>query len=288
MNDMPRSRRFALCADDFGQSEPISRAIVELIRAGRLTATSVMSQGPAWPEGAQALRDCRHMADIGLHLNLTHRFDGPDGTRPLAHWMLAAPLGMVDRVAVRDAFRSQVDLFARHFGRLPDYIDGHQHVHAFPRIRDVVTELVAEYWGEGAKPWVRAPDRLADAGGVPLKGWVLKGITRGFSGHLARDGLGFPSAFAGLYSLLPGAGYPRLMRRWLQELPTGTLIMCHPGHPSADPSDPIREARHEEYSYLNSGALSDDCEAADATLVRFGELEPMSTPAVLPGPSVSR
>lgn len=266
------SRRLTLCADDFGQAEAINLAIIELIDAGRLGATSAMSHGPAWPEGARVLASYQHMADVGLHLNLTHRFEKSTGTRPLAFWMLAASLGMIDVGAVRAMFRSQIDEFVKHFGRLPDYIDGHQHVHAFPLIREVVTELIAEYWTEDAKPWVRAPDRLVDAGGMPLKGKVLKQITRGFSAHLERQGLSFPSQFAGLYSLMPGAGYPSLMQRWLRELPSGTLMMCHPGRQSTDLSDPIREARYEEYQYLSHRRLSDDCNAVDVSLVRFADL----------------
>ncbi len=267
------SRRFTLCADDFGQAEAINLAIIELIDAGRLGATSAMSQGPAWPEGARVLANYQHMADVGLHLNLTHRFEGSKATRPLAFWMLASPLGMIDVDAVRATFRAQIDGFVKHFGRLPDYIDGHQHVHAFPLIREVVTELIGEYWTEGAKPWVRAPDRLVDAGGMPLKGEVLKRITRGFSAHLERQGLRFPSQFAGLYALMPGADYPLLMRRWLQALPGGTLMMCHPGLQSADRSDPIREARYEEYQYLSHRQLPDDCHSAGASLVRFADLD---------------
>lgn len=278
-----RSRRFTLCADDFGQGGAINLAVLELIRAGRLGATSVMSQGPAWPEGARMLSEVQHMADVGLHLNLTHRFDAATVVRPLPFWMLAAALGRIDAGAVRASFRRQIDLFAHHFGRLPDYVDGHQHVHAFPLVREVVTGLIAEYWPQGDQPWVRAPDRLVEAGGMSFKGRVLQRITRGFSGHLQREGLRFPPQFGGLYSLEPGADYPALMRRWLHALPGDTLLMCHPGHPSADPSDPIREARHSEYRYLHSPALAEDCAAAKVSLARFAALGQCQTPETAQG-----
>ena len=93
-------RRLTFCADDFGQTEQINLAVIELILAGRLGATSVMSQGPAWPQGARQLKQCEPLADIGLHLNLTHRFEGQAAARPLPYWMLAAPLGLINaRVA---------------------------------------------------------------------------------------------------------------------------------------------------------------------------------------------
>lgn len=274
-----RSRRFTLCADDFGQSRPINTAIIELIRVWRVGATSAMSQGPAWPEGARALRDYQQLTDVGLHLNLTHRFEGLPNIRPLLWWLFAVSRSKVERAQVRDAFRSQIDLFVKHFGRLPDYLDGHQHVHAFPILREVLTELVDEYWKDRPRPWVRAPDRLLDSGGAPLKSWVLKRAARGFTAHLEREGLRYTKKFGGLYALDPAADYPKLMRRWLHQLPSGTLLMCHPSHKTFDLSDPIREARYEEYQYLNYRGLTDDCLAADVSLVKFADLEATSPAA---------
>lgn len=274
-----RSRRFTLCADDFGQSKPINAAIIELIRVWRVGATSVMSQGPAWPEGACALRDYQQLTDVGLHLNLTHRFEGLEGTRPLIWWLYAASRGKLQRAQLRAAFLSQIDLFVRHFGRLPDYLDGHQHVHSFAGIREVLTELIDECWKDRPKPWVRAPDCLLDSGDMAIKGWVLKRAARGFAAHLSAHGLRYTKKFAGLYGLDPAANYPKLMGRWLHQLPSGTLLMCHPGHKTYDLSDPIREARYEEYQYLNYRGLTDDCSSADVSLVKFADLDATSPAA---------
>lgn len=274
-----RRRRFTLCADDFGQSGPINAAIIELVRVWRIGATSVMSQGPAWPEGARALRDYHHLTDVGLHLNLTRRFEALDSTRPLIWWLYAAPRGKVDREQVRAAFLSQIDLFVKYFGRLPDYLDGHQHVHSFTDIREVLTEVIAECWKDRPRPWVRAPDCVLDSCGVPLKGWVLRRASRGFSEHAAREGLRYTKKLAGLYALDPAADYPRLMKRWLHRLPSGTVLMCHPGHQTYDLSDSIREARYAEYLYLNYRGLSDDCLSADVSLVKFADLEATSPQA---------
>ena len=111
-----KPRALTLCADDFGQSHAINQGILTLLALNRLGAVSVMAQGPAWPTGAPALREHRQAVDIGLHLNLTHRFAADDYVRPLAAWLLTAPLGWVDRNAVRDAFRRQLDLFVKQFG----------------------------------------------------------------------------------------------------------------------------------------------------------------------------
>ncbi len=267
-----RSRLFTLCADDFGQSEAINQAIVELVRCYRLGAVSVMSQGPAWPEGARALKECQHMAEIGLHLNLTHRFAGSPSIRPLLWWLLAAQRGWIRRDAVRAAFQAQIDRFVAHLGRLPDYLDGHQHVHAFPVIRDVLTELIDDNWKDQPRPWVRAPDCLLDSGRVPLKAWVLRRAARGFAAHLMQAGLQHTRQFGGLYALSAGGSFAKLMRRWLHELPSGTVLMVHPGKQSFDHSDPIGEARFEEYDYLRSREFAQDAMSADASFVRFSQL----------------
>ncbi len=267
-----RSRLFTLCADDFGQSEKINAAVIELVRVQRLGATSAMSQGPAWAQGAREIRDYLKVVDVGLHLNLTHRFSSETLARPLEWWLLAAPRGWIKRQAVRDTFLRQVELFERYLGRLPDYVDGHQHVHAFPLIREILTEVIAECWRGQPQPWVRAPDCLLDSGGVPFKAWVLKRATRGFAAHISAAGLNYTRQFAGLYALTSAAPFEKLMHRWLHQLPSGTLLMVHPGHQAFDHSDPIAAARFNEYQYLTTRALSDDCQSADASLVRFGEL----------------
>ena len=263
------ARTLTLCADDFGQSTDINQGILALLSLNRLAAVSVMSQGPAWAAGAPALKEHQQTADIGLHLNLTHRFDSNTYVRPLAAWLVSAPLGWVDRQAVRDTFRHQIDLFVKHLGRLPDYLDGHQHVHAFAVIREILVEVIAEYWQAQDKPWVRAPDQLIDNGRVPFKAWVLRTATSGFTAHLNKVGLRYPAGFAGLYALTPEANFPEQMAGWLRQLPTGTLIMLHPGEQSSDVSDPIRDARFAELQHLQSLQFADRLQTAGVRLARL-------------------
>lgn len=263
------TRSLTLCADDFGQSGDINQGILALLKLNRLAAVSVMSQGPAWAEGAPALKEHQHTTDIGLHLNLTHRFDSHTYVRSLSAWLVSASLAWIDRQAVRESFRRQIDLFVKHSGRLPDYLDGHQHVHAFAVIREILVEVIAEYWQTQAKPWVRAPDRLLDNGKVPFKAWVLRTATRGFAAYLTNAGLRYPAGFAGLYALTPSANFPAQMAGWLQQLPTGTLIMVHPGVQSRDARDPIRDARYAELQHLQSTQFAERVQSAGVQLVRL-------------------
>ncbi len=276
-------RRLSLCADDFGQSAAINAGILSLIASGRLQATSVLSQGPDWAEGAARLQallsPSEPQAEVGLHLNLTYPFAGANDTKPLSSWLLASSLRLVSTSVVLDSFLRQLDAFVQHFGRLPDYLDGHQHVHAFPVVRDAVMALVERGWqGQPAspdqRPWLRVPERLI-GNDAPFKAAVLRVSTRGFGALAESQGLRTTPAFGGLYSLRADDGFEGRMKRWLREAPDGTLIMCHPGltdRIATDPSDPIAPARAVEYAYLASDAFAEDCARSGVQLVRQATL----------------
>jgi predicted glycoside hydrolase/deacetylase ChbG (UPF0249 family) len=260
------SRRLTLCADDYAQSPAISHGIIELINSGRLSATSVFSQAPYWPEAAGALQGSS--IDIGLHISLTEAF--APGHHPLPYWLLRSQLRWLSRNELRTRILTQIDAFTRQMGRLPDYLDGHQHVHALPVVRQALMDAVELQWrGQPHQPYIRRPDLLADAGDSGIKGQILKSCCSGFSRRLRQHKLTGPAWFAGLYSLRPEADYPALMRRWLEQCPDQGLIMCHPGLPDSASDDPIRLTRPLEYRYLASEAFAQDCAELNIRLTRF-------------------
>src|SRR4029078_11471870 len=140
-----------LCADDYALTEGVSRAVGELAAARRLSATSAMVTTPCWPAMAQRLVVHRGRIAVGLHLNLT--LGGPLGAMPrLAPGgmfskrnalLLRALLGLVGRAEVRGEIERQLDAFERHLGFPPDRIDGHEHVHMLPGIRQGLFDAVS-------------------------------------------------------------------------------------------------------------------------------------------------
>src|SRR4051812_19499937 len=72
MTNPMKSTAIILCADDFGLSAGVNRAIVDLVEQGKLTAVSCMGLGPAWPDGAKALKGHKEKVDVGLHLTFTY------------------------------------------------------------------------------------------------------------------------------------------------------------------------------------------------------------------------
>ncbi|AUH52275.1 cellobiose phosphorylase [Chromobacterium sp. ATCC 53434] len=261
------TKRLTLCADDFAQSGRISAGILQLIDAGRLSATSVLSQSPRWPELAGELKARADRADVGLHFNLTHAFETP--AKPLSHWLMKSQLRQLSLAALRDEALSQIDRFAEHFGRLPDFVDGHQHVHALPVIRDALFDAIQRRWQQNPLPYLRSPDRLGHPGDNRLKSLVLRSVCINFDEQAHERGFATTPWFGGMYSLTPQADFAGLMQAWLARCPDRALIMCHPGLPASDADDPIAACRGREFDYLAGDAFAELCRRHQIAIARF-------------------
>ncbi len=261
-------KRLALCADDFSQSPAISRAILNLLEIRRLTHVSCFTLSPTWKQDARLLRAALGKGQAGLHFNLTHSFGG---RKKSAGLLLARSLsGGIPRRHIADAFDRQWDAFTDHFGQMPAFIDGHQHVHSFPRIRDIIHGKVSAM---APDCWIRSLAPPACASGGPLKQRILQRLARPpvTSGQRVRTN----TSFSGFRSYSTTGGFRRIFRSWLRQADDGTLIMCHPGLPAEDPEDPIRACRPLEYQYLASPRLSRDMDEAGFCFVTPHRSMPM-------------
>ncbi len=258
MNVLAR-RRIILCADDYGISPAVSTAIRDLIARRRINATSAMVITPSFSNAeAAALRDvAADHAAIGLHLTLTAPF------RPLsrdfaplrngAFLPLAAMAGrglarMLTPALLEAEIAAQVAAFRSSFGRAPDYIDGHQHIHMFPQIGEALISVAHE---TASQAWLRQCGRAVRHSLEP-KGLILDALSGRFKRLAAQAGLKTNSAFAGTYSFRPGADYSKLFPDFLDGLPDGGLIMIHPGRVDAElvRLDPLTDLREREYTYF--------------------------------------
>jgi len=64
-------------------------------------------------------------------------------------------------------------------------------------------------------------------------------------------------AFAGTYEFDCGADFPALFPRFLDHLPDGGLVMCHPGFVDAELErlDPLTTLREREYAFFAGDAF---------------------------------
>jgi chitin disaccharide deacetylase len=280
MNEAAKPRRIWLCADDYGISPGVNRAIRDLIERGRLNATSVMMLGPAIDRGeidaleASAKKSTR--CAIGLHVTLsapfrplTMHFRPLEGDMFLAFPKLlrAGLLRLLDREIIHAEVKAQLAAFARAFGRTPDFVDGHQHVQLYPQVRDAFVAAVREV---APKAWVRQGGRdqpLMQRLASP-KAFVLNVLSAQFR-HRARDaGLAFNPGFAGAYDFTGDADFGGLMRQFIDGMPEGGLVMCHPGFidETLRSLDPMTDVREREHQYLGSEAFPQLLAANNVTL----------------------
>ncbi len=272
------TRTLAVCADDYGLSAPISAGIARLAHARRLTAVACITNSPHWAEAAPRLRDVPDTVDVGLHLNFTE--GQPLSARLGEHWstlpslprlIAQAHLGMLPRAALRNEVHAQLAAFIQSHGRTPAFIDGHQHVHHLPMLRDLILDMVEHVQ---PLPAVRSTGHVLGPG-FAVKRWLIERTGgRALAAALHRRVIGHNPALLGVYDFVE-PDYRALMQRWLTALPdTGGLLFCHPGDAgSVGGHDPIAAARARETAYLESAAFDADLAAAGVVLGRVWQAQ---------------
>ena len=263
------ARRIWLCADDFGISPAVNTGIRDLVVRGRLNATSALVAAPSFHRAEAVALDAlnapaRRVA-IGLHLAFTAPL------RPLSKGFKALregafpPLATTARLALTYRFEyaalvgeiaAQMQRFLDTFGRAPDFVDGHHHVHLLPQISDAVLEVIP---GAAPNAWLRQCGRV-----VPLaqrfsdpKGLLLDLLSYRFQRRAAARGLRTNPAFAGTYEFDAAANFAALFPRFLDCLPDGSVVMCHPGFVDAELErlDPLTTLREKEHAFFASDAF---------------------------------
>lgn len=261
------SRNIVLIADDFAISEGVSAGIARLGAARRISGTSALVTLARWPHDGLRLAGLRPQIALGLHVNLT--LGPPLGPMPrlalearlptigtLAGKALARRL---DRHEVEAEISRQLVRFTEVTGSRPDFIDGHQHVHAMPVVREALISAILHFYRDArCKPLVRIPadaagSLLSRAGARP-KALLLAGLSAGFAKALAAARIPANDGFAGVSGFGSSTAH---VRRDLSSALQGArglhLVMCHPGVSSEELAalDPITTRRAAELEVLS-------------------------------------
>jgi len=250
-----QAKRVLVCADDFGMHAAADAAIIELGARGRLGAAGCLVDGPSFVEGASGLSVSR--LQCGLHLNFTEDLGAGGLFMPLGALMRACWMRRLDPSAVSHQICRQLDRYEDVMGRAPDYVDGHQHVHQFPQIREaLLRELDGRYLAASGRPWLRSTVMGGQAGlpvGVRMKAAAITLLGgRHHRRLLHRHGYSSNRAFLGVYGFQGGRiGYAALLRPWLSAARDGDLIMCHPAV-QAVPGDALGAQRLAEFEAWKS------------------------------------
>merc|ERR1740115_381296 len=163
-----RKPRCVVVADDFGISMERSRGIIQALKSGVVTSTSVMANGDAAVEAIEMARANGLLGVVGLHLNLTegrplsrpqdipslllqrgetHQpgtgLKGGTLLRGKMGYRNACGSGELKAAEAATEARAQLAWFEKHVGCMPRFVDGHQHCHVVPAVREALAAVFA-------------------------------------------------------------------------------------------------------------------------------------------------
>lgn len=268
-----------LCADDYAQTEAISEGIIDLVKNKRLSAVSCMTTSPYWPAHAALLKPYVDTIDVGLHFNLTEGQGLVDNSQlvftPIGKLLITAFLGRLNYQAITNEFSAQLKQFNDYFGKMPDFIDGHQHVHHLPIIREAILSVYQQQLQVMThKPYLRISSNdyltcLQDYKNFPKTQIICFTGAMRLKKRLQQLNIPHNQNFAGIYNFSQSQNYRNFFLYFIKQIKHSGLIMCHPGCASSDVSDPLNQSRVNEYNYFLSANFLEDCAANRVVLSRF-------------------
>lgn len=262
--------------DDLGLSDAVNEAVIALGKLGRVHSTSYMSGGHIDQAHIDALK--RLGIQIGLHLDFTGIYNSTvKGSLPAL--IASSYLRKIDAAAVMDIIDRQLDSFEDTFGRIPVFIDGHQHVHQFPVIRQCLAEVMTRRYHNPQSRSISVAARVTTPLVNDVKSWTIYLLGGGAWDQLCRQyHIPTNSRFGGVYDFKATETIlAKLWASWFSHCPLTTLdlpdppppslIMCHPAKPSTSWTDEIKAAREVEYAWLSSAAFNELCDEYNIEIV---------------------
>jgi len=258
-------KRIVLCADDYGYSPGVSRGIRALLERERLSATSCMVVYPEFELDGPLLKPFLGRIDVGLHFTLT-------ADRTIGSLALGAHLRPHTLEGVAAELERQISTFNDVIGRPPDYIDGHQHVHILPVVREAVvqaTKRIGAYVRSTVDPIGFAMCRRP----AMFESIYLARASRKLASLAHVAGVPVNCGFRGVRTFREKVSFRPLFRRMVRDAGNGCLVMCHPGY--ADPlladRDHVQKAREDELRYLAGPEFPGDVAEEGLVLSRLAE-----------------
>ncbi|TCR71387.1 ChbG/HpnK family deacetylase [Rhizobium sp. BK376] len=231
-------RIIKIIADDYGLSPTVDGAIRMLMGCEAIDGTSCMTLFPEWMAQANLLRQqaSRSKTQIGLHLTLTD-------FRPASVWGDHEPMPKLRRFLISNLFSTlrrdkieaeldaQLQLFIEGIGKLPDFIDGHQHVHFTPIVRRWLETRKDRLRHDNRLPWLRGAPAIALASGTRTKTKVavVRMLANGFDRQMTAAGYVVRGPLVGFYDWGKPSKFSDVLHLIENVPPHGAVLMCHPG-----------------------------------------------------------
>lgn len=260
-------KRLIVTADDVGLDPGMTAAAIDAHRNGIVTACSVVANGEAFDDAVARLRDVPTL-ETGAHLALVEERalstgePMPAGYRAFMTRYLS---GRVSSAWIERELRLQLErLF--NAGVAVRFVNGHQHLHALPRVFAIVVRLAAEY-GIG---YVRVPRERRIRGMAP-RALAVRALGA-IAGHSSRRNPGFAARNDWTIGIAD-AGHldSSTLAGLLDDVSGVTELVTHPGLD-------VHGYRHWKYAWdRETAALCDPAvrraiEARGITLIRPSDL----------------
>lgn len=252
-------RLLIINADDCNLTDGVTRGILKSHDEGILSSTTVLINLPLDERTVRELKKRKNLG-LGVHLNVTlggtlsRHSDvpsllDPEGRfrRPPDYWKRLPSVHEVIR-----EYQAQILFFEKRFGRIPDHVDTHHHLHDHPLFFQAVSSV--------AKKW-KIPVRRSRIFQMSESRSLIEGLktTDFLFGNLeARFHWQMPS-FLGL----------------IENLPEGTSeIGCHPGFCDTElrKISSLQEAREKELKLFSDKRLRRKLADLGVELGRFSKI----------------
>jgi len=128
-------------ADDVGLHPGMTEGAIRAHRHGIVTACSLVASGAAFHDAIDRLRDVPSL-EVGVHLTLVEERSLTGMTFPRSYISFVAV--RKDFAAIERELRAQIERVLA-TGLPVTHLNGHQHLHMWPRIFTITTRLAAEY-----------------------------------------------------------------------------------------------------------------------------------------------
>src|SRR3954465_11165142 len=135
------SRRLIVTADDVGLHPGMTAGAIRAHREGIVTACSVVANGVAFYDAVERLRDVPSL-EVGVHLTLVEERSLTGMRLPRSYVEFIRD--MKDRAAIERELRAQIERVLA-TGLRVTHLNGHQHLHMWPRVFAIVERLANEF-----------------------------------------------------------------------------------------------------------------------------------------------
>lgn len=230
-------KQLIINADDFGMNLLVSQSIIDLYKVGIVTSASLITNFKEFNSSVDLLRHTK--LDMGLHLNLLDGIPVNNRTRYSAlvdknGLFLKSPYKLFTGIVTKQIreidlereIRAQIEKALVNNITL-SHIDGHEHVHMFPLVSNIILRIAGEYKIKA----IRIPIEAFKTVSANIQRRVICNAIRLYSIPIKSSLTKYNLQTADYFTGIPYVGRidEQILKKTVQQLPDGvTELMCHP------------------------------------------------------------